>query len=284
MGESNQVIDELEMISNNNQRGNEPLCDEAGSSAEVRMVRTSANIVVGTPLLILFTDGTWTMREVTGVLADAGTPGQCDSGTHTRLQFNQGTAFTQMNNLPGNNEMCKPNGFGQGNCPANPGAPPNVEAVAFAEVIRWRIRNAADGVPELQRFSSNMLAADLDPANAPAPANPGWRSLVRGIEDLQVTYTQMNGNVSPPTTAAGAPPVVIGTYNSLVTRVQVTLWSRATGPSTNLAGLRISGRPGGPAAYRGSLTAIVTPSAALTHIANQLALASPSPSPTPAWQ
>jgi hypothetical protein len=55
-------------------------------------------------------------------------------------------------------------------------------------------------------------------------ATPAWRTIARGIEDMQVQYMQADGTVSA---TGGAPAVVRNTYGSLITQVTVTLSSRS---------------------------------------------------------
>lgn len=268
MGTAGEVADELEIVANTGEKSNEPACDEPGQSMLVRLARTSGNIAIGTPVIIIMADGNWTMRVVTDISQDNSTSGACTGGPHTKLTFSEGAADTSgVNQINASNEVCKVNEMGIGTAS---GGACNPTEISFAEIIRWRIRNGADGVPELQRFSVGQLAAN--------PLNP-WLTVARGIEDLQVQYTQQSG--ATVTGAPGAPAVVQNDFTSMITRVQVTLWARATGATAGIAGLRTSAG-GLPAALRGSLTSAATPRAALFHLANQVGV--PSPKPIPLWQ
>ena len=123
--------------------------------------------------------------------------------------------------------------------------------------MRYRIRNDAAGIPELQRFdSTNFLA--------------GFQSVARGIEDLQVQYTNATGAVSN-----GAPAVVASTWGSLVTQVQVTLSSRSE--AQNIQGATSDANLGNR--MRGRLTWAGSPRSTLIALAQQ-----PSPAPSPLWR
>jgi hypothetical protein len=108
----------------------------------------------------------------------------------------------------------------------------------------------------------------------------GFQSVARGIEDLQVQYTQANGTVT--TGAPGAPvvgplPPVAASWGTLITQVQVTLSSRSE--ARNLQGSTTDVNLG--TALRGSLTWTGSPRSALF----ALTLQSPAPSPAPwLWQ
>jgi prepilin-type N-terminal cleavage/methylation domain-containing protein len=264
-GLGGQRTDELEMITNDGSRDNEPLCQNqpTNNGTSIRMMRN----LLPTPappappsgaVVILFLDGTWTMRYVTGAAAGGGGEPNCTSGTTTLLSFaNGGADPTGMNPATGSN-VCTVNNngipltgtarFGNNNagttgCTGSPAVGPCCTAaeISYAQVVRYRIRNNGT-TPELQRYDS-------------ANAASGFQPVARGIEDLQVVYTQANGTVN----AAGAPLVVRNNFGTLVTQVQVTLSSRSE--ARNIAGASTDVNLG--TFIRGSLTWVGSPRAAL---------------------
>jgi prepilin-type N-terminal cleavage/methylation domain-containing protein len=262
MGLNGIQTDELEMVTNDGGRDNEPLCwsGTVNNGTNIRLVRDvlPAPSVSG-PVVILFRDGTWTMRNVTSAIAGAPIAGEnCASGTPTLLNFAGGAGDpTGMNPATGSN-VCTVNNngialtgttqFGNNNagttgCTGPPAAGPCCTAaeLSFAQVVRYRIRNNGT-VPELQRYDSASHAS-------------GFQAVARGIEDLQVVYTQADGTVS----AVGAPLVVRSVWGSLVTQVQVTLSSRSE--ARNIQGARTDANLG--TFIRGSLTWVGAPRAAL---------------------
>ena len=121
---------------------------------------------------------------------------------------------------------------------------------ALGQVIRYRIRPGSDGVPNLERWSSGNTA------NFSAGTRV-FQVVARGIDDLQVQYTNARGAVSD-----NAPQVRTDDYtgaHSPITRVTVTLSARSE--AKNVAGARSVAS--GPTALRGQLTSSVTPRAAL---------------------
>ena len=255
--------DELEMITNDGMRDNEPLCwtgtTNNGAGGTLKLVRNvlPAPSVSG-PVVILFRDGTWTMRNVTSTVAGGAADANCTSGSPTQLNFASGaTDATGMNPATGS-DVCTVNNngiavtgtaqFGNNNlgttgCTGPPavGTCCTAAEVSFAQVVRYRIRNNGT-TPELQRYDS---------------ANPtaGFQPVARGIEDMQVVYTQANGTVN----ATGAPAVIRNNFGSLVTQVQVTLSSRSE--ARNIQGASSDVNLGN--FIRGSLTWVGSPRAAL---------------------
>jgi type II secretory pathway pseudopilin PulG len=271
MGLGGDRTDELELLTNDSSHDNEPVCATPGNgnSGNIRLVRNNTSL--SGPVLIIFADGTWTMQNIVSTANDSSGESNCDSGvTKTKLNFNSGSGDpTGMNQASG---TCQPNAYGMGNagsgttgCPAP--APPTggpcctATTVSFTQIVRYRIRNDAGGVPELQRFDSvNFLA--------------GFQTVARGIEDLQVQYTQANATVTPDVSNTGAPLVVANNWGSLVTQVQVTLSSRSEaqniqGVTADAIGNRIRGR----------LTWAGSPRSTLIALAQQ-----PSPAPSPLWR
>ncbi len=279
MGLGGNRTDELEMITNDSSHDNEPVCATPGNgnSGNIRLVRNSP--ALSGPVLIIFADGTWTMMNIVNTQTDSSSESNCDGSSKTKLNFNSGAGDTT--NMNPSSGTCQPNNLGVGNAgappagasvttcpfptiPAVPGGPCcTATQVSFSQIVRYRIRNDAAGVPELQRFDS----ADLSCA-----AFPCYQTVARGIEDLQVQYTQASGAVI--TGSPGAPQVIASNWGSLITQVQVTLSSRSEarniqGATADAIGNRM----------RGSLTWVGTPRSTLMALAQQ-----PSPAASPLWR
>jgi prepilin-type N-terminal cleavage/methylation domain-containing protein len=292
MGSAGQIADELEIVTNNSYRKNEPGCSDFASAGLARTVRAGVAFTENVPVMVIFQDGTWGLFNVVGTGTNKTGAGNCDANEeHVQLSFNSGTDTSGMN-MPGG--ICQPNGFGIGNAGTSVActdktAPPEVQAtccmvqeIGFAQVVRYRIRvdtsdceiapNAAGTpvqvcTPVLERSATDSWAT-------------GFQTVARGIEDLQVRYTQASGAV-----VDGAPQVVPLDYSTLVTQVQVTLSSRSV--AYRIEGLTApapaAAAAGVPNAIRGSLTSVGTPRHALAVVANQSAVPSPAPS-APLWQ
>jgi hypothetical protein len=257
MGLDNNVTDELELITNDTARNNEPVCATpgGGNSGNIRLVRTNASI--SGPVLIFFADGTWTLMNVVNNQTDNSGEQNCAAGNpHTRLNFNSGAGDTTGMNQPGG--TCQPNAFGVGN--AGPPGSCTAVAIGFGDVVRYRIR-VVNGVPELQRSSSANFTA-------------GFQTVASGIEDLQVQYTQADGTITA--AAPGAPQVVANNYASVITQVQVTLASRSE--AQNIQGM--TSNPSAANRIRGRLTSTGTPRSSLIVLAQQPVVA-PA---VPTWQ
>ncbi len=273
MGLGGNRTDELELLTNDSSHDNEPVCATPGfgNSGNIRLVRNNPS--VSGPVLIIFADGTWTMMNIVNTGTDSNGESNCDASSRkTKLNFNSGAGDTTSMNPPSG--TCQPNNLGVGNagsgttgCP--PPAPPTGGAcctatqVSFSQIVRYRIRNDNAGVPELQRFDS----ADLSCA-----AFPCYQTVARGIEDLQVQYTQASGAVT--TGSPGAPQVIANNWGSLITQVQVTLSSRSEARNVQGATADAIGNR-----MRGSLTWVGTPRSTLIALAQQ-----PSPAPSPLWR
>jgi prepilin-type N-terminal cleavage/methylation domain-containing protein len=267
MGLGGNVTDELELLTNDSSKDPEPVCATTGfgNSGNIRLVRN--NPTLSGPVLIIFADGTWTMMNITSASTDSTGETNCNAGvSKTKLNFNSGAGDPTGMNKPGG--TCQTNAFNQGNAgtgttgcpppaPASTGACCTANTISFTQIVRYRIRNDAAGVPELQRFDSTNSTA-------------GFQTVARGIEDLQVQYTQANGTVSP-----GAPAVVANNWASLTTQVQVTLASRSEAP--NVQGATTDANLGNK--MRGSLTWAGSPRSTLLALAQQ-----PSPAPSPLWR
>jgi len=128
------------------------------------------------------------------------------------------------------------------------------DLMMVGQVIHYRIQRDAEGIPELQRseFGGRLL---LDGSSS-------WRTIARGIEDLQVEYeTGADWHATPgviscePNCTAPTP----AEYDRLVRRVRVTLSARAL--ETNLQGQKTSAVGN---AVRGQLSTDIAPRAANT--------------------
>ena len=101
----------------------------------------------------------------------------------------------------------------------------------FGQQVRYQIRNdPADGVPVLERIST----ADVDTA----PFAPAPQVIARGIEELQVRYSQFTPAgtwrddaplVAAPTDGALDLPATQAAFGTMINRLQITLTSRAEG-------------------------------------------------------
>jgi prepilin-type N-terminal cleavage/methylation domain-containing protein len=258
MGSSGAVTDEIEMLANTSGFDNEKVCGNPGfgNSTQVRLRRGTSNLAPNTQVLILMYDGTWTVRNVVDTSDNNTGQGDCTNGSHRALNVNAGAGDTSGHNTAGG--VCQPSALGVGNAGSttDPVATANacggdspccsVMEVGFGGVIRYRIRNGADGVPNLER-RVNGGAVEI---------------LARGIEDMQVQYVQSDA-ASPCTDVApcpNAPAVTNPNYTTLITQVRITLSARTTAPG------RIQGATvavAGPDAIRGSLTSEVAPRQAL---------------------
>ena len=265
MGLGGNRTDELEMLTNDGSRDNEPLCWTNGANnGAAGTLKITRNVLpapgITGPVVILFRDGTWTLRNVTTTSAGAFADTNCTAGSPTQLNFAGGASDPMGLNPATGSNICTVNNtgipltgtaqFGNNNlgttgCTGPPAAGPCCTAaeISFAQVVRYRIRNNGT-VPELQRYDS-------------ASAASGFQPVARGIEDLQVVYTQANGTVTAG--APGAPAVVRNNWGTLITSVQVTLSSRSE--ARNIQGASTDANLG--TFIRGSLTWVGSPRAAL---------------------
>lgn len=276
MGLDGNVTDELEIVTNDSSRDNEPVCNNPGNgnSVNIRLVRGQSTIGPDTPIMIIFDDGTWTFRNVQGTSNPNTGAGSCIAGEdHVNVNLQQGGDTSGMN-TPGG--ICKPTPTGLGNagsptdcvlggtvcgtsttaCPNFPtDGPPccTVVALGFAEIVRYRIRpDPASGVPVLQRRTSTAVP-------------PAWQTVATGIEDLQVQYTQADGTLTAQ--APGAPAVVAGNFGSIITQVQVTLASRSE--AQNIQGATTNASASLRDAIRGRLTSTGSPRSSLVALTTQ---------------
>ncbi len=254
-GPDGEVTDELEILTNPGFRDNEPVCHVpgGGNSATFRLYSGTTSIPPGTPVLVIFEDNTWTMRNVMSTPVNNTKAENCQgNNNHVQLNVQQGGDPTGMNKPSG---ICENNGFGNSCAPPqiNPstGQPCSCTAnqVSFGEVVHYRIRVAAGGVPVLERLTTAAFTA-------------GFQAVANGIEELQVEYLQQNGSLSPPTDPDGAPAVVNNNYASLITEVRVTLSARSAQGGLQGQTSAISG----PDALRGRLVSRGSPRNALIQL------------------
>jgi prepilin-type N-terminal cleavage/methylation domain-containing protein len=288
MGRNGHIADELEIMTNDSQRENEQVCgytpansNNAAGVTNLFLIRGSAPVVSlpSYPVVLLFQDGTWSPRYVVSYAVGGGPPPgtagtTCPGANHVSLTMGTAGDSTHLNTA----NLCGASGNAAlGN---NAGANCTVDQIGFAEPVRYRIR--------LEPVTNDPLLERIAPSN---PANPlGYpenpQLVARGIEDMQVQYTQQNGTVSgsiiqPNGTVVGAfggaPAVNFlgGDYSTIVTQVQVTLWARSTLPG-KIQGQTTDANLG--AALRGQLVATASPRSALISLEQQ-----PNLTPTK-WQ
>lgn len=255
------VRDELEMLSSTG-RDTEPVCaGGATAGTTIHLVRRGQSLEAGTVVGLTLADGTWTLRQLAApsALAQASGVGPC-AGSHTGLTMAAGSMPMNTATLCG---PSNPNAV----LPAlgNAVSPCTVTAVSFPRLVRYRIRNDTDGVPMLERFSTDSFGA-------------GFQTIARGIEDLQVQYTTLQNSTTwldnAPAVPAPAPIVPLGNWDDLTQQVRVTLTARSE--ARNIQGA-MNDSSGANARIRGNLTSTGTPRAILMHVA-----AAHPPSPYPA--
>jgi type IV pilus assembly protein PilW len=276
-GPDGTLTDELEILTNSGALDNEAACapmppnpalNLSAASHMLRLVRGTTTIAPQTPVLLITTTGAWTQRNVVGVglypavASPGGIPySNCTDATpHVLLDLGP-TGDTSGMNVAGT--LCTPSAAGVGNV----AGPCDVMEVSFGEVVRYRVRPDADGVPLLQRSSSASPAA-------------GFQTLARGIEDLQVLYVAagLDENV-PANWSDDSPPVVPGNWASLISQVRVTLSARSE--ARNVQGATTAAV--GPDAIRGQLTATASPRSSLLAVSWQPNPPSPAP-PINLWR
>ena len=302
-GPSGFASDDLEMLAVSGQ-DSEPVCEGPGnggpmSVALYRRGLTPVEIPVGTLMFLVFSeipptnvtpqtqDDRWVARRVTAPIVDSA-PGSnpnpsitWDECSMTGVAQHTILSFTSPNPPYNSNPatLCaNANVEPRGNYP--PGAPCGnyrFTRAVFGKQIRYQIRaDPTDGVPVLERISTEN-------------ANPAPQVIARGIEELQVQYTQFS-------TAAGtwlddAPPVSAPTtgdllladtqtrFGTMVNRLRISLTSRSE--ARNIQGA-VNNAGGTDPRIRGSLAWTVSPRAALLGVARGRPLP-PSPSPAVDW-
>jgi prepilin-type N-terminal cleavage/methylation domain-containing protein len=155
---------------------------------------------------------------------------------------------------PGQNPLYNPPGGIQDDWP---------NYIVAGQVIRYRIRDDAEGIPNLERSPFG---------GEPRPdGSSSWEILARGIEDLQIQY-QTGAAVAAGTDWTDTPGTVAcetgcaaptqAEYDTIVSRVRITLSARALAP--NLQGQTTSAVGDAP---RGQLHTEVAPRAAAATLA-----------------
>lgn len=269
--------DEIEIIANPGNYEGEATCHYGGGSAShVTMVTGTTNVPVNTVILVFMADGTWSLVNADALSGSSSGAGQCPAGTpHADIKFNTGGDITGLNQPSG---LCAPGTTGT----ASSSASCVPIQVGRGEVVRYRIRQDAQGVPNLYRRASGSWGS---------AANPNWQLVARGIEDLQIEYRHLDPvtgvamttwDANPPAAAcdpanptaaccdpgcilptcqqpAGCIPPTNAGYATLVTEARVTLSSRSE--ALNVEGAAQSTTSGNK--IRGSLTATTTPRMAL---------------------
>jgi len=270
MGPDNVRTDELEMITNSESRDTEPICRTIGvnNSANVQLMRDVTlppNPLNPNTLVIPFTaNGQWTLRNVVNAAPTGAAAFDCIAGAHTTVNLLQAGDTTGLNTAA---TPCEPNGWGTTTSPCE------LVGLSFANIVRYRIRLDATGVPMLERWSSD---APNSLAGAP-PLPQGFQTLARGIENMQVQYLRADGAPGDPPAVPGdwvdaAPVVTAGNYATLTTQVRVLLAARSE--AQNIAGASQSASGGDR--IRGTLMSAASPRATLINI-------SLAPVPNPAW-
>jgi prepilin-type N-terminal cleavage/methylation domain-containing protein len=279
-GPSGENSDALEMLTGG-ARESEPVCAYVSNWTSESLYLTRQQVPALDPgaserlMFLVFSrdmawtaDDRWTARRLTAqatgtfpsTTSGAVPPNCTGGGDHATLTFDDATAGNAANLCQ--NAPLPP----AGNIVTTACGAMQLTRVVFADQVRYQIRSGPDGVPVLERSST---------------ANPGvFETLARGIEELQVQYTQVLDPdtwvddapiVADPTDAPPGPPE---NYGTLVNQVRVTLTSRSEAP--NLAGASTGAGSTGTH-VRGSLTSTSAPRATLMHLARNR----PSPVPSP---
>ncbi|MEO8360778.1 MAG: prepilin-type N-terminal cleavage/methylation domain-containing protein [Vicinamibacteria bacterium] len=164
-----------------------------------------------------------------------------------------------------------PTGTGLPVCPSSNscvGTPASCPyAIAPVDAVRYQIALDTDGVPGLFRSTRGGLTGVVNAApTTVAPPGANWQLIGRGIEDMQIRYRTRDGAAVGTDFWSTTPPVVGILPDNIVREVEVTLWARAVGIGTNVAGQTTAAN--GVTAVRGSMTMRVTPRAALDALVN----------------
>jgi type IV pilus assembly protein PilW len=271
MGPNGAVRDELEIMSSTG-RDTEPACFTGGAATAgttIELIRRGQNIPAKTVVGLVFANDTWTLRQLITDSNPSTTSGEPScTGNHTQLSMAAGgTVPLNTGTLCGpsaTTAILPPlgNAPGVGTC--------TVTAVAFPRLVRYRIRPDLDGVPMLERFSTDNV-------------DGGFQTIARGIEDLQVQYTTLQDPGiwvdNAPLVPAPEATTPIGNWDDLTQQVRVTLTARSE--ARNIQGA-MNDSSGANPRIRGSLTSTGTPRAILMHVAAAHP-ASPYPPSPAAW-
>jgi hypothetical protein len=244
--------DQLEMVTNTVGFPNEEVCASAAAPADSVILKKQAiDFGAGTRVMVLFKDGGWNVRNATTFTTATGDP-PCSGPDHVGMRMDGIACGHGALGNAGNGGL---DPVGCGLAPGSPAPCCVIDSVGFGEVVRYRIANGADGLPNLERSVNGGV----------------FQVVARGIEDLQVVYVQQDLTTSgvgaaPP----GAPTVVVDNFAKLITEVRVTLSARAV--TANLQGATYAVGTTN-AALRGSLTAQVTPRQALATLTTETGVA-----------
>lgn len=247
MGPYGARTDEIEIVTNTAAFDNEGVCDGTNTTIP-KVTRKTAVFPPTSGVIAVMTDDTWKVRTVAGSAA-AGVAGACAGTNHRDL-----TLSADACSAPAGAPPAFQLGNATGGC--------TIKEISFASVVRYRIRNGADGVPSLERVVNGGAG----------------QVLARGIEDLQVQYVQSDP-ASPCILAApcnAAPAVTTPDFKTLITQVRITLSARSTAPGRPIQGATTSAS--GPDAIRASLSSEVSPRQALWALTKE----KPQPIP-PRW-
>jgi prepilin-type N-terminal cleavage/methylation domain-containing protein len=263
--------DELEVVANPSNEDLEGVCGYSGSASHIRTNRDNTNFQTGNVVIVFFPNGAWTLREIVAEFGNNGGPGTCTNGeAHADLSFRTGDGSRNVNVSGG---LCANGSLGNSAGLSNADCEPNF--VGNGQFISYRIRNGADGIPNLERRSSGTVADGIDFTSALA-----YVPVARGVEDLQVEYAVASApDTWLSTSTSGAPQVVLDNYSTLIVKVRVTLSARATGGG-KLQGQRDNATLG--TAVRGQLTQTMAMRAALRTLQQQPGTGGPG-QPTPLW-
>lgn len=299
VGSSGVKADELEIMANPDASAPQELCSyPGGNSSAADLVASKSNMTTGSVVLILMSDGTWTMANITDISPNGNNSGANNclaNSNHFHFGFNSGAADTTGLNTPGG--LCGKNNNGadwikdaNGNCVGCTDVvgtsccmdpqPCNPTQILSGEMIHYRIRYDSAGVPNLERFSSG-LASNF------SGGKPVFQVIARGIDDLQVQYTAACSPPTIPCVAVDNAPVVdraTPDYGTLTQSVTVTLSARSE--AQNVAGEQLPAAgavaAGQRAALRGRLTSTGSPRATLTQL-SVLAKNRPPSAKGPVW-
>jgi prepilin-type N-terminal cleavage/methylation domain-containing protein len=268
---SGEKTDELEVVANPSNEDAEAVCGYSGSASHIRTNRDNTNFQTGNVVIVFFPNGAWTLREIVAEFGNNGGPGSCtNSEPHADLSFRSGEGSRDIN-VPGG--LCANGSIGNTEGLSNAECEPNF--VGNGQFISYRIRNGADGVPNLERRASGSVTAGVD-----FGSNLAYQTVARGIEDLQVEYAVASApNAWLSTATSGAPLVELDNYGTLIVKVRVTLSARATGAG-KLQGEKDNATLG--SAVRGQLTQTMAMRAALRTLQQQPGTGGPG-QPTPLW-
>jgi prepilin-type N-terminal cleavage/methylation domain-containing protein len=206
-----------------------------GTGASVTTFQAFSGCPVFPTLVVLADAGRWGMYWAEGGGGSAACGGTGGNNGHFRIP-------------PGQAPLYNPPGGLAGWVP---------DYMLAGQVIRYRINSDTEGIPNLER---SPFGGGLRP-----DGSSSWEILARGIEDLQVEYltgTTWNDTPGPVACETGCAAPTQADYDTIVSRVRITLSARALAP--NLQGQTTSAVGSAP---RGQLHTEVAPRAAAATLA-----------------